>query len=192
MFYVHPEPWGRWTHFYEYFSDGLKVETTNQSLCSKPSTKQTPVPKFQPPKVLVSSPLVDTASYLYMYNICMYIIIHIYMCVDIFIYICSIFPIQFCEYYNKPLWFMDPSPSQFWLFQPPGPALDSEWIGELNAGCEAGGFFLSAKFWWVFLVRKFCHGHTSWFNHQLYSHIFLEDTVTKKFPAIHGFAGGLS
>ena len=80
---------------------------------------------------------------------------------------------------SKPLWLMDPSPSHR-LFQPPGPALDSEWIGELNAGCEAGGFFVSqilVGFW----VRKFCHGHTSWFNHQLYSYIFLEDLWLRSF-----------
>ena len=28
MFYVHPEIWGRWTHFDSYFSDGLKPPTS--------------------------------------------------------------------------------------------------------------------------------------------------------------------
>ena len=32
IFYVHSEPWGRWTHFDSYFSDGLKPPTSCNSI----------------------------------------------------------------------------------------------------------------------------------------------------------------
>ena len=31
IFYVHPENWGRWTHFDSYFSEGLKPPTKDVS-----------------------------------------------------------------------------------------------------------------------------------------------------------------